>query len=210
MTGRAFIETILDFFAEYNRGMDLALEERDVWPILCSITDGYAKVGLFENMKAEDPNVPEQFTITFKNIKIYRDNDFNLCYSNLPAQPVSLPRDRGIDFVSSMRNRNNPYIICNRNSVSMISSGGKKYYEEGAVYCWKEGTRIYYDTSFDETNAPLIFMRIVSTGASSISMDEEFPVDTTLAQVVRQDVINYFLQNEKRRQDFTKDSRQDD
>jgi hypothetical protein len=209
MTGAAFVESVLDYFSEYDRGMGLALEERDVWIIACDIINKQAKIGLFENMQAGDPNAPEQYTMNFRNITIYRDNELALCYSNLPAQPISLPSERGIDFVSGMRSRNNPFVICHRNQVPMVASGGKKYYEEGATYCWKEGKRLYYDVDFDETNMPKIFMRIVGAGASAIDMQSELPLDATQVQAVRLETIDYFMANEKRRQDFTKDSRQD-
>lgn len=209
MTGAAFVESILDYFAEYDRGMDLALEERDVWVITCDFINAQAKLGLYENMQAGDPNAPEQFTISFRNVPIFRDNELALCYANLPAQPISLPFERGIDFVSGMRSRNNPFIICHRNQVPMVSSGGRKYYEEGATYCWKEGKRIYFDTDFDETNMPKLFIRIIGAGASSIDMQSDLPLDSTQVQAVRERVIDYFMANEKRRQDFTKDSRQD-
>lgn len=210
MTGRAIIESILDYFAEYNRGMDLALEERDVWPILCDITNRYAKIGLFDNMKlGDDPNLPEHYTVNFKNQPIYLDSDFDLCYTPLPAIPISLPNSRGIDFASSMRNRRNAYIICNRNQVPMISSGGKKYYSEGAVFCWQEDGKIYYDTIFDATTNIKVFVRLAVSGANSIGMDVEFPIDPAMLQTVRDEVIGYFMKNDSRAQDLTKDSRQE-
>lgn len=197
MTGTQFVETILERIAQYDRSMYDLLEERDVWPIVGSIADKYAKIGLFDNIKfGEDPNLPEQYLANFKNVKIYFDKELDMCYSLLPAIPLSLPSDRGIDFVSSMRNRTNAYIICNRNQVPMIGKGGKKNYSEGSVYCWKEGNRIYYDTRFDETTNTTAFMRIAVSSLSSVNIEEEMSVDASVLQDIRNEAVQYFMDND--------------
>jgi len=198
MTGAQFVETILDRIADFDRTMYDLVEEMDVWPVVCSIADKYAKIGLFDNIKfGDDPNLPEQYLVDFKNVKIFYDKEYNLCYSLLPATPLSLPSDRGIDFVSSMRNRTNAYIICNRNQVPMISKGGKKNYSEGSVYCWKEGKRIYYDTMFDETTNTTVFMRIAVSGFSGIGMEEEMVADASVLQDIRNEAVQYFISKTK-------------
>ena len=198
MTGAQFVETILDKIANFDRSMYDLVEEMDVWPVVCSIIDKYAKIGLFDNIKfGEDPNLPEQYLVGFKNVKIFFDKEFDMCYSLLPAMPLSLPSDRGIDFVSSMRNRTNAYIICNRNQVPMVSKGGKKNYSEGSVYCWKEGNRIYYDTKFDETTNTTVFMRLAVSGFASVGMEEELSADASVLQDVRTEAVQYFISKTK-------------
>ena len=50
MTGAQFVETILDKIANFDRSMYDLVEEMDVWPVVCSIIDKYAKIGLFDNI----------------------------------------------------------------------------------------------------------------------------------------------------------------
>lgn len=201
MTKREHAEIILNYLAEYTIGMDLQFEERDIYPILDSVTNAYAKRNMLENMKLGDPNISDQYALEFKNIEIFFDKDYALCYSNLPAKPIALPNGRGVDFVSGMRNRNSQFYVVNRNQLTLQP----EQEIEGNVYCWKEGSRIYYSKRFDETNAPRVFMRLIVSSASSVDADSEYPLDPSVEYEVRKEVINYFMAINSDTQDLTKD-----
>lgn len=201
MTKREHSEIILNNLAEYTIGMDLQYEERDVYPILDSVTNSYAKQNMLENMKLGDPNVSDQYALEFKNLEIFFDKDYALCYTNLPAMPIALPNGRGIDFVSGMRNRNNQFYVVNRNQLTLQQDNNI----EGNIYCWKEGKRIYYSKRFDETDAPLVFMRLIVSSASSIDPDAEYPLDPSVEYDVRLKVIEYFKNISSDKQDMLKD-----
>lgn len=201
MTKREHAEIILNYIAEYSIGMDVQYEERDIYPILDSVTSSYAKRNMLENMKLGDPNISDQYALEFKNIRIYYDADFALNYSNLPANPIALPNGRGVDFVSGMRNRNKQFFVVNRNQLTLSPETDI----EGNIYCWKEGTRIYYSKQFDETDAPLVFMRLIVSNASSVSPDSEYPLDPTIEFEVRMEVIKYFMSINADLQDLVKD-----
>jgi len=204
MTAREHAELILNNLGEYRVGMDMPFTLRDIYPILDAVTNAYAKKSMLEGMKLGDANVPDQYAIEFKNLPIYYDADYNLCYTPLPANPIALPFGRGVDFVSGMRNRQNQFFVINRNQ--MPNSFGGIDANEGNTYCWKEGKRLYYTTQFDETNAPKVFVRLIVSSASSIDRDAEYPLDPSVEYQVRNEVIQYFLTMEARSQDLTKDA----
>ena len=203
MTATEHAEIIISNLAEYMVGMDKPYEVRDVFPILDSVTNAFAKRGMLEGMKLGDQNVPDQYAIEFKNLPIYYDKDYNLCYTPLPATPIALPFGRGVDFVSGMRNRQKQFYVVNRNQLSNSFGGWDA--NEGNTYCWKEGKRLYYSTQFDETNAPKVFVRLIVASASQIDRDAEYPIDPASEYEVRNAVIQYFMGIDDREQDLTKD-----
>jgi len=204
MTATEHAEIIINALGEYSVGMDFPYDTRDIFPILDSITNAYAKKSMLEGMKLGDSNVPDQYAVEFKNLPIYFDRDYALCYINLPARPIALPFGRGVDFVSPMRNRQSQFYVINRNQ--MPNSFGGLGGNEGNTYCWKEGGRLYFTTQFDETDAPKVFLRLIISSASSIDRDAEYPIDPAVEYEVRNAVIQYFLNIDARNQDLTKDS----
>lgn len=205
MTARQQAELIIGYITKFDRGMDSYIEERNVYPIFFGEMNAFAKMGMMENMSMGDRNMPECWSMNFYNLAIYRDNDLGLCYSNLPALPIQMPYNKGIDFVSSMRNRDNSYVICDRNQVPNRSED--KGAQQGTVWCWKEGGRLMYSEDFDETNAPKVYMRLfVSDFTTVLDMDAELPIDGAVAQKIRNNVIAYFMPEDARNQDLTKDA----
>ena len=203
------VETILDYFANYNRGMDNALEERDIFPILCGVVNEKAKLDIFGNMKMGDNNVANQYVVTFDNVKIYRDNHRALNCSVLPAMPINLPNRKGFVLVCPVRNMNKRVILADVNHIAAMATSPSPDME-GNIVGWKEGDKFYYWTSFDETNAPIMMFQMVVSGFGSIGMDSELSCDPAMEQTIRQEVIDYFMYNLKnRQQDFNKNAVQD-
>lgn len=194
MTGSQFVDSIKQYLADFKETMDFLVDERLIWGIVCEILDNYAKRGLFENMKLDDPTVPDQYATTFmgaedKGLSIYYDQIRGLCYSNLPAKPINLPSRRGYKLIAPVRNMENAFWVCDANEArnAMRIMGDSK------VLAWPEGNRMYFSKRFDETNVPFIIMILVISGASSLGMDAELPIDPAMTFQVRTDVINYFL-----------------
>lgn len=205
MTARQEVETIIGYITKFNRNMDSYLEERIVYPIYFGEMNAFAKMGFIENMNSGDRNMPECWSMNFKNVPIFYENDFARCYSNLPATPLQLPYNKGIDFVSSMRNRDNAYIICDRNQVPNRSEDPNAL--QGVVWCWKEGTRLYYSKIFNRDDNTTVFMRLfVSDFKTVLDMDAELPIDGAVAQKIRNNVIAYFMPEDNRNQDLNKDA----
>jgi hypothetical protein len=208
MTGSEFVDSIIKYLSNFKESMDFRLDDRDVWIVVCDILNGYAKRGLFENMKLDDPTVPDQYATTFtgvegKGLNIYYDPIRALCYSNLPAKPINLPSRRGYKLIAPVRNMENAFWICDANEArnAMRIMGNSK------VLAWPEGKKMYYSKRFDETNAPFIVMILVIAGASSLEMDAELPIDPAMAFQVRTDVINYFLPKTDKELDTTRDAK---
>lgn len=208
MTGAGFVDSIKQYLANFKETMDFRIDDRLIWGVVCEIVNGYAKRGLFENMKLDDPTVPDQYATTFtgeegKGINIYYDQIRGLCYSNLPAKPINLPSRRGYKLIAPIRNMENAFWVCDateaRNSMRIMG--------DSKVLAWAEGKKLYYSKRFDETNAPYIVMILVISGASSLEMDAELPIDPAMAFQVRTDVINYFLPKTDKELDTVRDAK---
>lgn len=208
MTGAEFVDSIKQYLANFKESMDFRVDDRLIWGIVCEVLDNYAKRGLLENMKLDDPTVPDQYATTFmgaegKGLSIYYDQIRGLCYSNLPAKPINLPSRRGYKLIAPVRNMENAFWVCDVNEArnAMRIMGDSK------VLAWAEGKRMYYSKRFDETNAPFIVMILVISGAASIEMDAELPIDPAMAFQVRTDAINYFLPKTDKELDTVRDAK---
>ncbi len=204
---KTIAESILDFIAKYDRGMDEALDFRDIYVVLDRVTNAYAKKGLLADMKlSDDPNLPSGYVVNFDNQKIYFDPKYELCFSDLPANILNLPYEKGIDFVSSMKNRFNPYLVVSRNEW-FLAGRSMAAGADGNVLVWREGARLYYSKRFDGSENIDVFMRLAIAGTGSISEDAEYPIDPSVEQAIVSEVIKYFVGNPMP-QDPAKDSKE--
>ena len=205
MTGAEFVDSIVKYLTAFKENMDFPIDDREVWMISCDVLNSYAKQGLFENMKLDDPTVPNQYVTTFTDIKIFYDKKRALCYINLPATPINLPHRKGYRMIAPIRNMEARFWIVDANeaqsAMSIMGNG------TGRVLAWPEGKKLYLSKRFDDTDAHEVMAMLVISGASSISMDAEMPIDPSLIQQIRADVISYFSPKVDPQLDTTRDGK---
>ena len=81
-----------------------------------------SKVMYPEAERAGDWGMLDAYAKPFTNVEILYDAERNEKYSNLPVQPVSLPKNRGVRLISAMRDQKYRFIYRDNNSNNIFGN----------------------------------------------------------------------------------------
>jgi len=106
---------------------------------------------LYQNMAMGESDIDGTLVFTFKNVAVTKDEDLDMYYSVLPSAFISLPSERGIKLVSSMKSQTIPFVRIPNGGFGLFS-GLQSEGMDGHNTFFLESNRVYYP-KMDVTNA---------------------------------------------------------
>lgn len=202
-TKKYYAEIVLRDVNSRDRNRDEKLDLREIYQKLDQVTNKYARLNLFENMRMDDKSVNEQFITTFKNVAIQQNTEHNgLPYSELPAKYAALPHGKGIVEIRPVDKPDLRFIPMGNNQYKQMRNNYAN--RLGGYYgFFPEENRIYYvnkDISVKKVN-----IRLVITDASQINNDSVYPIPPDYEDIILMETTQWFLQTDQLNEDKVND-----
>jgi hypothetical protein len=203
-TKKQIAQSVQDYLANGTASNESQVDLRDIYVVLDRVTNKYAKLGMFANMQMGDRNVAECYIVTFEDVPILRDPRTEMRYSVLPARIMDLPNGRGIDSVYPMGDRSKALKRVPSNFLSSFkfSMVGKK-----DRYWIESVNKIAYSTQYDVSAVDKVDIKMPCAGAESIDPNAVYPIDPGMEADIINEVISFFMPNERRGTDSVADNR---
>lgn len=179
MTKAEVIEQVLSILYPEGRSTDDKIDERDVRPVLDQRANYLAKAGWFANMNSGYKGIDTAYLATFKNLEVKLDQDMNEHYIELPATPIQLPQQRGLDLVAPMKQRGNAMKIVQQNfaaNFKNLHAGKAITANASAGYMEKQPDGKTHVRFIEKPNFTRAFVRMGIVDTSALNDDAEYPV----------------------------------
>lgn len=130
-------------------------------------------------------SLPKLFVATYEDLEVKRSEERALSFVEMPAEPIALPNDSGIEMVSAMQGKVSYYPMRNQHQLS-----GYERFTGGNTGYWIEGKRIYFNQI-----SPLVKSVLVRMTASvdDLKPDDRVPVPAGMEANVIQMCVDYFV-----------------
>jgi hypothetical protein len=173
-TRKELSERILRLVYNGTPPNDASIDIREVGLHVNSAIAFLAKVNYTENYKFEGTSyVNDQFVSTFTGNTIHTDATLGLKYCDLPADPIGLPKNRGIIEILKPLNKSvTPVIILQGNKKSIYKNLTPI---PNRIVGWEENGRIYFDGS--TADLVTVVIRMVAYGSNTMAEELMMPKD---------------------------------
>jgi hypothetical protein len=153
------------------------------------------KKNLYQNMAQGENDIDGSLVFTFKDVSVAIDTDLDMYYSELPAPFISLPNERGVKLISSMKSQRTPFVRIPNGSLGLFS-GLQSDSMDGHNTFFIDGSRVYFP-KMDVTNANenVLIKLVCSLGGIDDFEELSIPPDIEL-EIVQMTVQTYTLERQ--------------
>lgn len=191
---------------------DMQLDPREVLLRLDQTVNELAKLGSLENWKMNrDEFIDDTWTTTFEWLTVTDPANKAPSYVQLPATPVDLPDNRGIDqvyfkndFSAVKKKYFDPVIITSFRNLSEYRNtmGGEL---DGRIQVYVKNGYIYFDRGNVNATYGEIGLRLVVKDAGSIGDNDPYPIPADRQRMVLDSVIDFFRKKLAQPNDLVRD-----
>jgi hypothetical protein len=193
MTTKKYLANqIIRLIQQYDIDRTIVYTYGDILAYMDSITNELARASFFENWKADSKSVDSQFTVYFRNVPVYYDNERKEAYSLLPAKYVSLPEGAGVDFIGTNKEqflpvpRNFNAMYGNNPAFGLLGQTG--YYTDN-----DQDLKVFYTKNLVQAGATNVNMRLVIADSSVIDEEAIYPIPPEFEQTLISRVLQLFI-----------------
>jgi hypothetical protein len=207
-TKRYYAERVILGLQNRYPNIDFKIDEREVFPALDDVVNGYAEKNYFDNWKFAGEGIDEQFITTFDNVTVVDQANEQPSYFEFPANYAALPRNRGIEEIWPLKFLGEG----KDHSVVIMSRGDWRRYKnmqmanlQGRLGGYPEGNRFYFTTHGVKKKFGNVGVRLVIRDASQISEDAPYPIPGNYEGLVIQACIDFFYEKRMSATDTVRD-----
>lgn len=173
---------------------------REIMYAVDQTRDYLAKINYYERMKGGERDVDPTWLSPFENIAVVHDAAKNLWYAELPAIPISLPNNAGLNFVGLMEALFDPMIPLRNNDPWALKESGTNIVDLlGNVGYFQEGNRIYL---VGQNGAANLLIKMVAN-SSAIGESDFYPCSPDIVTQIVDKVVSLYAQASQKAIDIT-------
>lgn len=174
-----------------NQSKDSQLDRREVMLRIRQVMNEECKKSFFENYNLGEPGVEGQYVARYTNVAVLKDTTTNEEYSNIPSTYAALPNGRGIREVVPVKSGCFPLIIRKHGSKGIYSRLDVANMQ-GALGCWPEGNKLYYDQSLLKQGIQKVTIKLAVAAPDSVGEDDDLPIDESAATAIVDKTFQFF------------------
>lgn len=195
----SFSEEVISALQPDYTSRDLSIDPREVLLRLDQIVNEQAKLGTLENWKMNrDEFIDDTWITTWEWLTLTDPANKANSYVQLPATPMDLPDNRGVDqvyfkndFSAVKKKYFDPIVITSFRDVSTYRNtmGGEL---EGRISCYIKNGYLYFDRGDVNATYGQIGLRLVVKDASAIGDNDPYPIPADRQRLVIDMCIDFF------------------
>jgi hypothetical protein len=170
MTVGVMVETIYQRVQGMKPSIDSSVKRVDIRAYLPAAINYAMNQQYYLNIQTDKDTgaLPKLFVATYEDVEVKKSESRDLRYFDLPASPIALPNDNGIESVSAMQGAVSFYPMKTQHQLS-----GYERFVGGNVGYWIEGRKVFLSGASPVLGRVLVRM---TASVEDLDSDDRVPV----------------------------------
>lgn len=194
-------EQIKRILESYEISSQDDIDERELMLAIDQVADHLAAQGAIAALSRRDKTISSNYKAEFKPVSVEKEEDTGRYFATLPARPISLEHNKGIDLVAPLKAINTPF-ACTPNHFASISANLPVGQMQGRKSFTPQGNKIFFN---DDPGVTELYIRLVISGSAQIDPEAEFPISPEEQIMLVDEVVKRYMSYSAKPNDRTSD-----